>query len=95
MGFWRIGELIEMPFMVQICVVNYRCCYHAVQSYVDLCDVLPSPSRDAVPECCTERQIRIHNRSLAAISDLTNSTTATHQFTRRASRPNDTGMLDF
>jgi len=60
-----------------------------LQSHVDLGDVLPSPARDVMPECCTERQIRIHNRSLAAISDLANLT-RTAQLTGRGS----TGMSE-
>jgi len=58
--------------------------YCVVQSYVDLCDVLPSPGRDVMPECCNERQIRIQNRSLAAMSDLASSKT-TGKFTGRGS----------
>jgi len=45
-------------------------------------DILATPGRDVIPECCTERQIRIHNRSQAAmIPDI--ATTISNDFTNR------------
>ena len=52
------------------------------QSYVEPGDILATPGRDVIPECCTERQIRIHSRSQAAmIPDI--ATNISNDFTNR------------